>query len=246
MCKSNNEVNRIINDWKSSSNEDDQDFNICTVNNFRFTSRSDCAIVTVLIGKESVPMKFKVDTGSQCNLIPKDMYKKLKNKYPSLHSNYRLSSYTNNPIPVYGKVNLPCKYRSQELNDSFYVVSKKSPALLSLETSADLGLIKLTYAIDKQPVCLSIDKQTVLTEYNDLFQGIGLFPGFSPCSMPTSPRTHCVNHLKREVKSMEEKGIIKKVTKPTEWVNALVCVEKPASGKLRICLDPKALNNCIL
>ena len=70
MCKSNNEVNRIINDSESSSNEDDHDFNICMVNNFTFTSRSDCAMVTALIGKESVPMKFEVDTGSQCYLIP--------------------------------------------------------------------------------------------------------------------------------------------------------------------------------
>ena len=78
MCNSNNEVNRIIDDSESSSNEDDQDFNICSVNNFRFTSRSDCAMVTVLIGKESVPMKFKVDTGSPCNLIPKICTRNLK------------------------------------------------------------------------------------------------------------------------------------------------------------------------
>jgi hypothetical protein len=47
-------------------------------------------------------------------------------------------------------------------------------------------------------------------------------------------------------KSMENKQIIKKVTQPTEWVNALVCVEKPTTGKLHVCLDPKALNDNIL
>ena len=50
--------------------------------------------------------------------------------------------------------------------------------------------------------------------------------------------------LKAELSSMENKGIIAKVTEPTEWVNALVCVEKP-NGNLRVCIDPKALNDCI-
>lgn len=52
--------------------------------------------------------------------------------------------------------------------------------------------------------------------------------------------------FKNELKSMEDKGIIQKVTRPTDWVNSLVCVEKPSTGKLRVCLDPKALNDNIM
>ena len=43
---------------------------------------------------------------------------------------------------------------------------------------------------------------------------------------------------------MEAKQVICKVTEPTSWVNSLVCVEKP-NGQLRVCLDPKALNDNI-
>lgn len=39
--------------------------------------------------------------------------------------------------------------------------------------------------------------------------------------------------------------IIRKVTEPTEWVNALVAVEKPKTGKLRVCLDTRRLNKAI-
>lgn len=39
--------------------------------------------------------------------------------------------------------------------------------------------------------------------------------------------------------------IIQKVTEPTEWVNALVAVEKPKTGKLRVCLDTRPLNKAI-
>ena len=44
---------------------------------------------------------------------------------------------------------------------------------------------------------------------------------------------------------MENTGIIAKVTEPTEWVNALVVVEKAHTGRLRVCLDPKDLNKAI-
>ena len=39
-------------------------------------------------------------------------------------------------------------------------------------------------------------------------------------------------------------GIISKVEEPTEWVNSIVIVEKQ-NGSIRICLDPKDLNQAI-
>ena len=48
--------------------------------------------------------------------------------------------------------------------------------------------------------------------------------------------------LKAEQKSVGREHVIKKVTKPTDWVNSLVTVEKP-NGSIRICLDPKDLND---
>ena len=47
--------------------------------------------------------------------------------------------------------------------------------------------------------------------------------------------------LKKELRSMEITGVIRKVYEPTEWVNLMVVVEKPNS-ELRICLDPRDLN----
>lgn len=53
------------------------------------------------------------------------------------------------------------------------------------------------------------------------------------------------SRLKKELDKMEESQVICKVTEPTEWVNALVVVEKPQTGKLRVCLDPRDLNKAI-
>ena len=43
---------------------------------------------------------------------------------------------------------------------------------------------------------------------------------------------------------MEKIGVIKKVDTPTDWVSSLVIVKKP-NGKLRICIDPKPLNQAL-
>ena len=55
-----------------------------------------------------------------------------------------------------------------------------------------------------------------------------------------------MERLRSELNRMEKEGIIAKVTDtPTDWVNSLVVVEKPGSGKLRVCIDTKALKEAI-
>ena len=44
---------------------------------------------------------------------------------------------------------------------------------------------------------------------------------------------------------MENRGIISKVDYPTEFVNAMIVVEK-SNGDLRICIDPRKLNEQIM
>ena len=51
--------------------------------------------------------------------------------------------------------------------------------------------------------------------------------------------------VKRKLQHMESNGILAKVEQPTEWVNSMV-VETKENGDLRICLDPKDLNDAIL
>ena len=53
------------------------------------------------------------------------------------------------------------------------------------------------------------------------------------------------DRLKVELEDIVKQGVIRKVDSPTDWVNSIVIVEKPNTGKLRICLDPKHLNQAI-
>ncbi|GFR14481.1 retrovirus-related Pol polyprotein from transposon opus [Trichonephila clavata] len=51
------------------------------------------------------------------------------------------------------------------------------------------------------------------------------------------------NKVKEELNNMVEAGIISKVEEPTEWVNNMVVIDSP--NELRICLDPRPLNEAI-
>ena len=50
--------------------------------------------------------------------------------------------------------------------------------------------------------------------------------------------------LKFELEKMETNKVLALVDEPTKWVNSLVVIEKP-NGALRICLDPRDLNEVI-
>ena len=92
-----------------------------------------------------------------------------------------------------------------------------------------------------------------LKEFPSVFEGLGCLEDpytihvdstvtpviHSPRQIPVAFR----EELKKTLAEMEEKGVIKKVDQPTDWVNSLVIAEKPKTGKLRICLDPRDLKD---
>ncbi|XP_048236731.1 uncharacterized protein K02A2.6-like [Haliotis rufescens] len=151
------------------------------------------------------------------------------------------------------------KIDDREFTAEYYVVETESNPVLSLKTCLELELIQLTCAVDtcgsSEKSGKPLKKSTILAEYADVFEGIGLFPG--KCTIHIDPSAIPVVHpprkvpvalrerLKHELDRMEKSNIITKVDEPTEWVNSLVIVEKPHSKKLRICLDPLDLNRAI-
>ena len=94
----------------------------------------------------------------------------------------------------------------------------------------------------------------ILNEFGHCFGEIGclskpyhitLKPDITPVVHP--PRKVPISmwgKLKKELEHMVDLNIITPVTEPTDWVNSLVVVEKP-NGSLRICLDPRDLNQAI-
>ena len=200
-------------------------------------------------------MKFKIDTGTQINAIPEHMFKRLFKGVTVKPATQKLTTYGGELLAVKGTCSLLCKHKDNSMMLKFYIVDTKAPPILGMRASLDLSLIKLILAVtgeDKEP---DTDSQSLLKEYADVFQGIGEFPG--ECNLHVDPSATPVVHpprrvpialrerLKQELDKMEASNIICRVTEPTKWVNTLVVVEKPQTGKLKVCLDPRDLNKAI-
>ena len=81
--------------------------------------------------------------------------------------------------------------------------------------------------------------------FDDFRYHITLDPEVPPVvHAPRRVPTQLKDKLKAELLEMESQGYIARVTRPTDWVNSLVIREKE-NGQLRLCLDPKDLNNAI-
>ncbi|XP_052750709.1 uncharacterized protein LOC116413695 [Galleria mellonella] len=93
-----------------------------------------------------------------------------------------------------------------------------------------------------------------IDNYSDLFHGLGKLPGkhkivvnksVAPVICPTRRIPLGMrDKLYTELKRMEKLGVVRKVSYPTEWVNAIVIAAKK-NGDIRICLDPRDLNRAV-
>ena len=99
---------------------------------------------------------------------------------------------------------------------------------------------------------LSVEKTyKIVAQYQQLFKGLGCLKTSyhiktdSEICPPRNQPVALKGRTKEELDKMEAMQVIRKVDKATEWVNSMVVVEKPKTHKLRICLDPRALNKAI-
>ena len=86
--------------------------------------------------------KFKLDTGSQVNIITNNVFKKL-NRILS-KTNVKLTSYSGDSIPIAGKCVLLYKEKQLEC----YVTYANQPSVLGYKSCCELGLIKVTLATE--------------------------------------------------------------------------------------------------
>ncbi|KAK2718174.1 hypothetical protein QYM36_005478 [Artemia franciscana] len=191
-----------------------------------------------------IHIDFKIDTGAQVNILPSQYLDKLSPKPKLLKATQRLTSYCGSTIP-YRVCNIPCRYKNgptQQL--TFYVVESNTTPIIGFKASKDMNLIKLVLNIEVSPV----------SEYSDVFKGIGKLE--TECEIylkdNATPTVHPARKiplalkqkLKTELERLESLDIIEKVSEPTDWVNAMVMVEKKDGG-VRLSIDPVDLNKAI-
>ena len=213
------------------------------------------------------PLRCKLDTGADTNILPVAHFKGFLGNGKSQEnfvsklkpSKVRIVAYGGSTVRHYGTCEVKINHRGRTEYTTAHVTDTTGPVIIGLPTCRRLGLVTLHYSLSESPVDASsghkiTSRSQLLRDYNDVFTGIGCLD--EECHIETDPSVTPIIHpprrvpyalrdsLKSELDSLVDKGIIRPVTQPTDWVNSYVCVTK-RDGRIRLCIDPKHLNKAI-
>ena len=176
--------------------------------------------------------------------------------------NVKLTAYNGGEIECCGVLKILCRYKeSQWRKYKFYVVDVDGPAILGLRACEQMHVVTIS-AIKSSancPVPAGTAQKTNVTSIEDLkkqfpgqFDRIGSFEGEASLFLKRDARPSidaprkCSIHLKarlqQELDTMENDGIIRKIEHHTDWCSSITTSVKK-DGSLRVCLDPKRLND---
>ncbi|XP_060600522.1 uncharacterized protein K02A2.6-like [Ruditapes philippinarum] len=255
VCKSRtvNEISNLCSELYIDCVENVDSLDCVTVKNGQMFTE-------ILIGNSKKAVQMKLDTGSQVNILPLSTFQGLGIKAPLEKPTSKLTAYNGNSLHCKGQITLPCSHAvsGQAKNVTFHVVDTKSPPLLGCESCLGFKLIEFAHSVQNDYNHRNkeafLTKESLLTDYAQVFDGIGLLPG--ECNIHVDSNATPVVHpprripvalqdkVKQELTRMEKMGVIAKISTPTEWCNNLVVTEK-SNGDIRLCLDPRSLNSAI-
>ncbi|XP_049871001.1 uncharacterized protein LOC126380308 isoform X1 [Pectinophora gossypiella] len=93
-----------------------------------------------------------IDTGSDVNIMSKNVYDSLNIKKVLSKTDIKIKSYTGNSLEVLGQQNLQCKlqlngtYMTKQIN--FVIANVNSPTVLGKITCSEIGLIKRVFCVE--------------------------------------------------------------------------------------------------
>ena len=203
---------------------------------------------------ETKTIRFQLDSGATCSTMKLVDYQQLSDKPPA-PSKTKLKLYNGTILYPVGAASLRCQINGVTRKIHFEIVEDAPSSLLSGRAAEALGIMRFAHECLVHAVSESqtLTKAQVLSEYKDVFTGLGRLPGHYHIDVdhsvtPTQNTRRRVPipvraELKTKLDSMKDKGILAKVTEPTKWIHNMVVVRKP--NKIRICLDPHSLNKAI-
>ncbi|XP_064463440.1 uncharacterized protein K02A2.6-like [Ornithodoros turicata] len=202
-------------------------------------------------------LNFKLDTGSEVNVISKEIVRAWNPRPLVRRSQRRVTTYSGEQLPVVGETVLSCTANGLTCPVTFLVVDLSSSPILGLQACQMFNLLKRVCEVKGEVARHESIRETpeqVVEEYEDVFQGVGRLPGTHKIilkedvkpsiSPPRKVPLALEEKLKLELERMERDGVIARVTEPTDWCSPLIIVPKP-NGDIRVCLDPRKLNEAI-
>ncbi|XP_020616010.1 uncharacterized protein LOC110054021 [Orbicella faveolata] len=232
----------------------------------------DSQLVTLKL-ESGTYLRYRPDTGAQCNVVPLHLYKKATSYFNLLNVtplSTAIISYGGTSIPILGRVRLRVWYGDFRcFLDCNLVDSKKVRPILGRRACLGMEIIKYldnnqlnhpqtsdgdVYAHDAQTESLLSADQLVKKFPRVFGDGVGKLPGeyhmeldetVKPIEHPPRRVPVATRECLREtLEDLESREIVARVTTPTSWISSMVVVPKP-NGALRICLDPKDLNRAL-
>ena len=197
-----------------------------------------------------------LDTGAECCVLPSALLVALRGdgvKITTQSTKTRLVSYFGEEHRSHALVHLPVSHRAIKLIPHFYVIDAAVAPTLSGDVAEALGLIKRIAQLE----CSSTDEMAQWKQqFPETFEGVGdiknfecnlrLKEDYTPVANPCRPIPVAYEGMvKKELERMQKKGVVERVTEPTQFVSNIVVVPK-TNGKIRVCLDPTHLNKALL
>ena len=149
-------------------------------------------------------------------------------------------------LPVVGMFTAVIQWKNKTTTQNIYVVEGMHNALLVNPAIDELHLISIVESIKD-----SID---YCGEHPDLFHGLGKMEGPYKIALKDDAQPFAINvprrvalplmdKTKKELRRMEDAGVIVKVEQPTDWCAPMVVVPKKDDD--RICVDLTKLNESV-
>ncbi|KAL6477262.1 hypothetical protein MHYP_G00130970 [Metynnis hypsauchen] len=196
----------------------------------------------------------KLDTGAKANLISMSDITAMKERPKTQGNTPVLKDYNGQSIECLGTCKLKVTVKDKVHKLLFSVVPEGLDSLLGDKACEDLKLVKRVYRINTDVTASPDSVDSIVQNYSDVFRGFGVLPFTYKIQLKENaqPVVHAARRvpvalrdgLKKELERMTTLGVIRKIEEPTDWVNSMVCVKKK-NGELRICMDPKDLNENI-
>ena len=231
---------------------------VCAVQNSKET-KGKMAFVAMEVREADSrkPIRLQIDCGASCNVISSAMVPKAKiegRRRPMIRG------YTGDRMRSVGTTQLNVKNcktgKTSQLE--FVVIEQERQPILGKMSAEAMGYIRFDY----EQIDTIVNQQEIQTaeemrkQYPTLFDGeLGKFPGkvklhlregaIPACNVSSRVSPHLREKLKRTLNRMAARSVIEKVDEPTEWVSRL-SIQTKKSGELRLCLDPRHLNEHLI
>ena len=208
--------------------------------------------ITVELEINHKKLLMEIDTGAAVSVISRDTYNKLFSDTSLNLSTVRLKTYTGEPMPVAGELDVEVKYGLQVCTLSLTVVEGSGPSLLGRDWLCHLTLDWKTIGLANLDMSRT-QVEALQKKYKDVFApGLGTLKNFKAHitvkqgARPVFHRPRAVpfalkEAIEVELARLEAEGVIEKVNQ-SEWAAHIVAVPK-SDGRIRICGDYKVTVN---